>query len=264
MNKPTIAAGVVALIFAGLHLPGVAGDMVALDFSAVDKGDVRSIRLLVSDAYVVTLDPDGRVQSRYSLQDQELLVIDHQQMTAIRVNEAAATEMAAELNQGLSEILADIESLPADQQEKSLAGLRRLFHPEGPSSGESATELTPTDEFAKFAGIACRWYRYRDHESVGRACLAETTDVPGGTQLLAMLETLSGFYDILESGQGGRFKLPIPQNPLAPMARLGKVAVKVTEQVAGMTPSLDVELLATQRGAIDQALFELPDGLNML
>ncbi|MFK8047785.1 MAG: hypothetical protein AB8B81_05050 [Halioglobus sp.] len=260
--------GCLRALFTGaiLSIPQLAAastSMAILDFAQTGGSGTPKHRLLISDAYVVTQDGEDRMLSRYDLKNRTLLMIDHQQQSFSSISKETAAEFAQQLKDQIAKILEQIEALPPEKQAATRAGLERLIGKGYNDDGVlEAANFSPTGDAGQFAGVQCQWFNYSEGDRSGRACLAEPKELDGGEQLLAMLRTLSEIYTIVKDGQHDEYQLALPNNPMAPMARLGKLAIRIAESNSKSTR--EVELLSVERAPAGEASFAIPSGFTAL
>lgn len=231
--------------------------MVVLEFNNLERGEPQHSRLLVTNDTVVTLDDAQHMLSHYSVTDETLTVLDHRNKTYTALNTDSAKALSAQLKKQISTVLAGIKALPQEQQAVATERLKSMFGEA--SENNTPTEFTDTGETGQFAGITCRWYTYAHSGTApGRACLVAPEALAGGNAILNMLQSMSNIYAILLNEQHAELPLPIPQNPMAPLAAFGQLPIRISEPASGKRQGLEIELLDIKAVSYDPSVLAIP------
>ena len=236
-------------------------EAVALAFEQSANGQLQQWDLLIGDERVVTLDANGRMLSVFDASDNALYTLDHTAKT-YRISDAESVRQAAmKVQQGMRAIESRIASLPASQQSQVRQQLMASFPQRQAIAVDS--RFVSNGKQGSFAGVDCQWYETEvDGVVVGQICATAPDQLAGGTAVYSMLESLTEMYAEMEMADLGGISLPIPENPMAPVAQLGLIPVKMEQYDAAVSGGADVELMSIQRQKISPAALQLPPGFT--
>ncbi len=217
----------------------------------------QQLRLVIGDNRVATLDSDDQVLSIFDASSSKLYVLDHA-TASYRVSDVESVhKLAASIQLGMATLESKIASLPVSQQSIARQKLLGIF----PHHAQKASEaqFVSRGKTGSFAGISCEWFdTLVDGNKAGQICATPPKQLPGGATLHSMLTSISNMYEAMEKADLGNIALPIPENPMSPVAKLGLIPIKMQESGATQASTVDVELVSVQQQMTKQSLLHLP------
>ncbi|MCB1705183.1 MAG: hypothetical protein KDI17_09975 [Halioglobus sp.] len=226
----------------------------------------RHSLLVIGNDRVATVDANNDVLSIFDAGSGKLYTLDHDHLS-YRVSDVASVHRLAEqIAAGMAALESRIAELPAAQQNTAREQLLALFPQREPVAGEST--FVPEGTAGTFAGISCEWFdSLVDGERRGRICATAPEKLPGGPTLHSMLKSLSAMYEAMEQADLGSIALPIPENPMAPVAKLGLVPIKMEEyrpaESGEAAVATSVELVSVTEQETSLSVLELPAGYTL-
>jgi hypothetical protein len=259
--KKVLCALICQVLMVGFAWSADSLEAVQMQFKQSSNNQSQQWGLLIGDERVVTLDVNGRVMSIFDAADNRLYTLDHTAQT-YRISDAQSVrQAAAKVQQGMRAIESKIAALPAAQQSEVRQQLMASFPQRQEVAADSRFE--PNGRSGTFAGVDCQWYETLvDEEAVGRICATAPDQLEGGPSLYSMLESISRMYAEMEKADLGGIALPIPENPMAPVARLGLIPIKMEQYDTAVSGTADVELMSINRQRISPAALQLPPGFT--
>ncbi|CAA0111178.1 Uncharacterised protein [Halioglobus japonicus] len=238
-------------------------EAVQMQFSQRANGQLQQWSLVIGDDRVVTVDVNGQELSIFDAADGKLYTLDHA-AHSYRISDSQSVRQAAlRVQQGMSAIESRIAELPESQQSQIRQRLMASFPQRQEAKGDS--KFVSSGKSGAFAGVDCQWFEtVVDGIATGQICATAPDQLEGGATLHSMLTSISDMYAEMEKADLGGIALPIPENPMAPVARLGLIPVKMEQYgdgEAGAGP--DVELLSISQQLINPAALQLPSGYTL-
>ncbi len=259
MRTITLSA---VLLFLASTAPALADDVV-LTLEERHGDDIEEIRMMVSEGRLASMNEDGQVTMIFVRESGSLITIDHDDRAYLELNRDNVSVMVDEIDRAMQEMRAQLDQMPPQQREMIEQQMGSMFG----DTAEAPPERTfsETDERGSAAGIDCRWYDILEEDrTIGRACVAAHTDVPGGEDMLAMMSAMGEFYEELLSQMAGRVPMILPANPILPLTDLSGLPIRSFEQRDDEEDAIETELLRIERTTVDPGYFEVPRGYRSM
>lgn len=222
----------------------------------------QQLRLIIGDNRVATLDGSDAVLSLFDAGSSQLYTLDHAN-ASYRVSDVESVlQLAAKIEAGMAAFESKIATLPASEQASARKKLQAFFPQRQQIAGE--TDFVSTDETGSFADVSCEWFEtVIDGTKTGRICATAPDNMPGGPTLHSMLSSISTMYETMKKANLGSITLPLPANPMAPVASLGLIPLKMEEYETAESAMVDVELVSVKRQLTKRSLLQLPPGYKV-
>jgi hypothetical protein len=214
----------------------------------------RDFSLYLSQDRVANLNEQQQLQELYDRASKTLYVLDHQQQS-YRTHSLAKAQVYAEgLQTMFSKLENKLKQLPEEQRQKQTDRLNKFFNG-GKTNPPVKSQYIATDQQGQFAGISCDWYDIKEQQaSKGQTCVADPSSIKNGKALLEMLQNMNDIYNLIVGSVKGELHLNMPNNPMAPLAKLGKIPVRITAQ----TSELEMQLVSISEVSVERSIFTLP------
>jgi hypothetical protein len=238
------------------------GQVVAtvLEIQQQQGAQQRNFYLYLSQDRVANLNEQQQLQELYDSATKTLYVLDHQQQNYRSFSLSKAKVYVDALQVMFSKFEKKLEQLPEKQRQKQAKRLNQLFN------GGNADRLVKNEYNAKnhqgrFAGVSCDWYEITEQKALkGEACVANPNANKNGVVLLEMLQSMNEIYNLIIGSVQGKMHLNIPNSPMAPLAKLGKIPLSIERQTSGLA----MQLVAVQELSVESAVFNLPENFTEL
>ncbi|WP_299080500.1 hypothetical protein [uncultured Paraglaciecola sp.] len=214
--------------------------------------------LFLSQNHVANINKQQQLQELYDRSSKTLYILDHKQQQYRSFSTAKAKRYA----DGIQAMFADFEKkigqLPKDQRAKQIARLNKLFNG-GKNTPPVKSQYSATKQQQELAGVGCELYEIYEQEALkGQTCVAEPNAIINGTGLLEMLQTMDSIYTLIVDSVQGKLHLNLPNNPMAPLAKLGKIPLSIERHSSG----LSMQLVSVTQSTVDEDFFSLPSGFT--
>ena len=122
-------------------------------------------------------------------------------------------------------------------------------------------EYNAKNHQGRFAGVSCDWYEITEQQALkGHTCVANPNSIKNGVALLEMLQSIDEIYNLIIGSVQGKLHLNIPNSPMAPLAKLGKIPLSIERQTSGLV----MQLVSVQELRVENDIFNLPANFTEL
>ena len=216
--------------------------------------------LYLSQDHVANINKQQQLQELYNRASKTLYILDHQQQSYRIFNQEKAQNQANNLQAMLVDLEKKISQLPESQKQQQVEKLNKLLNM-GKNLVFVESHYKATNKQEQFAGVSCDWYEIKEQKiRVGKTCIAEPNTIKHGTALLEMLQTMNNIYDLIAESMQGKLQLNLPNNPMAPLAKLGKIPFSIENQ----NSNLAMQLIGIQETKVRADLFALPSNFKKI
>ena len=229
-----------------------------LDMQQQQGEQQRNFSLYLSQDSVANLNEQQQLQELYDRSTKTLYVLDYQQQNYRSFSLPKAKIYADALQAMFAKFEKKLEQLPESQRQKQTDRLNQFFN--GGKDGRLVkSQYTPTAQQGQYAGVYCDWYEIHEQQELkGRTCIANPSSIKNGTALLEMLQTMNEIYSLVIGSVQGKLHLNMPNNPMAPLAKLGKIPLNIERQTSG----LEMQLVSVQEVSVETSIFSLPENFT--
>jgi len=250
-------------ILAIVFIPHISQAQVAatmLKMQQEQGAQLRTFTLYLSDSRIANLDEQLQLSELYDRETKILYVLNHQQKNYRSFSLPKAKIYADALQEMFTKFEKQLEQLPESQRKEEAERLNQFFNG-GNTDRLEKSQYDLLSKRGEFAGVACDWYEITEEQTFkGEACVANPNAIKNGMGLLEMLQTMNEIYDLVIGAVQGRLHLNIPNNPMAPLAKLGKIPLSIEQQTSGIA----IQLQSLQEMVVDTDIFSLPENFTEL
>ncbi|MGB1261725.1 MAG: hypothetical protein ACPG52_02350 [Cognaticolwellia sp.] len=220
----------------------------------------RNFSLYLSQSRVANLDEQQQLQELYDRTTKILYVLDHQQQNYRSFSLPKAKVYADALQALFAKFEKKLAQLPEKQRQKQAKRLNKFFNA-GNADRLVNSQYSATEQQGRFGGIACDWYKITEQQALkGQTCVANPKALKNGVALLEMLQSMNEIYSLIIGSVQGKLHLNIPNSPMAPLAKFGKIPLSIERQTSGLA----MQLVAVRELSVESNLFKLPDNFTEL
>ncbi|MCC5868901.1 MAG: hypothetical protein JJU27_10335 [Gammaproteobacteria bacterium] len=228
---------------------------IVLEMEERDGEDVFPVKMVVGSGRLAAIDEDGDVEMIFDRGTDTIYTIDHDTRSYVRLNRENIGDLVGQVDTAMAEMRRQLEAMPPDQRE----AVERMMGGMGGGAAPPPREMRETGRRGEAAGIACRWHDiYEGDTQVGTACIADADAVPGGDEMVAMINAMSAIYEELMRQLADSVPMGLPANPILPMTETGGLPIRSTETRDG--EDFETVLLAVREESVDPSVFQLPAG----
>ena len=238
------------------------GQVVAtvLEIQQQQGAQQRNFYLYLSQDRVANLNEQQQLQELYDRSTKTLYVLDHQQKNYRSFSLPKAQVYADALQAMFRKFEKKLEQLPKQQRQKQLNRLNQFFNG-GKAERLIESNYSATKQKGQFAGVSCDWYEITEQQALkGHTCVANPSSIKNGVALLEMLQSMDEIYNLIIGSVQGKLHLNIPNSPMAPLAKLGKIPLSIERQTSGLA----MQLVAVQERNVENMIFDLPENFTEL
>jgi hypothetical protein len=259
---PKTIQAFVALAALTVACAGTARAEYILELEERSNGDVNEIRILVGDGRLAAVDDEGTVEMIFERASETIFMLDHDDRQYVRLDRQSIDSLMGEMDSAMAEMRRQLAAMPPEQRamaERMMSGM--MGGAAAAPQERPRRDMRRTSRRGEAAGIACNWYdMYEADVQVGTACVANAEAVPGGADMVAMINAMSTIYDELLTRMAESLPIAMPANPLLPMTEAGGLPIHSTEIHGDET--IEVVLRSVRAEAVDPAIFSVPAGYS--
>ncbi len=243
-----------------LCLSTAARAEIVLEMEERDGEDVFPVKMVVGSGRLAAIDEDGAVEMIFDRDTDTIYTIDHSSRSYVRLNRENIGELVGQVDSAMAEMRRQLAAMPPEQREmaeRMMGGM--MGNMGGGSAAPPPREMRESGRRGEAAGIACRWHDiFEGQAQVGTACIAAADAVPGGDEMVAMINAMSAIYEELMRQLADSVPMGLPANPILPMTETGGLPIRSTETRDG--EDFETVLLAVREESVDPSTFQLPAG----
>lgn len=241
-----------------LCLGATARAEIVLEMEERDGEDVFPVKMVVGSGRLAAIDEDGTVEMIFDRGTDTIYTLDHGSRSYVRLNRENIGELVGQVDTAMAEMRRQLEAMPPEQREMAERMMGGMMGG-GAAAAPPAREMRRTGRRGEAAGIACQWHDiYEGDTQVGTACIAAADAVPGGDEMVAMINAMSAIYEELMRQLADSMPMGLPANPILPMTETGGLPIHSTETRDG--EDFETILLAVREESVDPSVFQLPAG----
>ncbi len=236
---------------------------IVLEMEERDGEEVFPVKMIVGSGRLAAVDEDGAVEMIFDRATETIYTIDHGSRSYVSLNRENIGELVGQVDTAMAEMRRQLEALPPEQREMAERMMGGMMGNMGGAAGATppAREMRETSRRGEAAGIGCRWHDiYEGDAQMGTACIAAADAVPGGDEMVAMINAMSSIYEELMRQLADSVPMGLPANPILPMTETGGLPIRSTETRDG--EDYETVLLAVREESVDPAIFALPAGYS--
>lgn len=231
-------------------LPTIAGAEVTLIMDENGAGDTTiSVR---DDRVSMSSGDESSMTTLFRADNDTLYMIDHNSKTYTELDREAMRRMGSAMGDAMKQMVARLESMPAEQREAMMAHLppqaRAMM--DDSESKKPALEISKTGKTAEFGGYECEYYQVKQAgEANSRACMAspKTLGISKADfkTIASMFDLMTEMADAMPGGDEAR---------MPPLGELGVMPIRTESTADGEISTLK----SVSNSALPDALYKVP------
>jgi hypothetical protein len=186
------------LLVGMIAAPGMAGVVYEIEVTGPDGSEmVSDSTFSVQDNLVKVVGADAGEKFNGEMifrgDRREMLVVNHDEMSYLVMDEATITELAATMNEAMAAMEQALASVPEGQREK----FRQMMQSKMPNAGAERvpTELRNTGDTDTIRGYPCvRYEVWRGGVRTRELWVTDWANVEGGDQVAAGFQEMADFF----------------------------------------------------------------------